>query len=208
MRPFNRLFAISSLFVAVAVVAFSPAPQAPDPLPIGATAPLTDEALMDVSGTEITLAQIAGDNGLLVIFSCNDCPWVKKWEDRYISISQMAQASGIGMVALNSNEKDRADTESLEAMQARASEMNYDFRYAVDKDHKLADAYGASRTPDVFLFNADLALVYTGAIDDNARDAAAVEHAYLANAMTAMLAGEPIADEVTKSIGCTIKRLR
>ncbi len=200
--------AFISVFAALFLVAFTFGPKLPDPLPIGAKAPMTDVGLMDVSGTEVTLAETAGETGLLVVFSCNSCPWVKKWEDRYLTISRLARDSGVGMIALNSNEKDREDTESLEAMKVRAEEQGYDFRYVVDKDHKLADAYGASRTPDVFLFDSSMQLVYRGAIDDNARSAADVEEAYLTNAIQSLAAGSQIEPEVTKSIGCTIKRLR
>lgn len=210
MTPFRPKLTLFSIMLALVVVAFAPADgqESVDPLPIGAAAPMTDEPLMDVSGTEVTLAEVAGSNGLLVVFSCNSCPWVKKWEDRYLSISALAAENEIGMIALNSNEKDRADTESLEAMQARAAEQGYDFRYAVDRDHKLADAYGATRTPDVFLFDSELKLAYRGAIDDNARDAGQVEEAYLRDAIMSVASGQPVAESVTKSIGCTIKRLR
>jgi hypothetical protein len=90
-------------------------------------------------------------------------------------------------------------------MQARAEEMGYSFPYVLDEGSKLAEAFGATRTPDVFLFNADMELVYRGAIDDNARDAEAVESRYLFDAMTAMVSGNEIEPKVTKSIGCTIK---
>jgi len=175
-------------------------------LAIGSKAPKTDLAVKDVSGKMVTLAQAAGDNGLLVIFSCNTCPWVKAWEGRYDGLAKAAKKQGIGMIALNPNEAYRSRGDSFDDMKAQAAEHKYAFPYALDKDHVLADAFGATRTPDVFLFDKNLTLVYQGAIDDNARHPESVEKHFLIDAMRAMIAGKDIQPETTKSIGCTIKR--
>ena len=177
-------------------------------LEIGSPAPMTDNAMLDVSGEMITLDQIKGENGLLVIFSCNTCPWVKAWEDRYLLMSAKAKEHNIGMVAINSNAAYRERGDGFEDNQARAAELGYDFYYTIDEGAAMADAYGATKTPDVFLFNSDLLLVYKGAIDGNARDPEATENRYLADAMRAMVNGQPVPVETTKSIGCTIKRPR
>ncbi len=179
-----------------------------DRLPIGAKAPMTDLAMTDVSGRTVTLAQAAGENGLLVLFTSNTCPWVKAWEDRYLAAAEAAKALGVGMIAVNPNEGARARADGPEAMKKHAEARGYTFYYALDRDHRLADAFGAERTPEVFLFDKNLTLVYAGAIDDNPRRPEAVEHPYLLDAMRAMVAGRPVPVASTKAIGCAIKRVR
>lgn len=185
------------------LAAFTLAP--PERLEIGDAAPMTDYAMRDVTGETYTLSEVAGEKGLLVIFSCNTCPWVKAWEDRYPKLDAQAEQQGIGLITVNPNAGYRDRGESMADMKARAEASNYTFPYVLDKDAQLAEAFGATRTPDVFLFDADMTLVYQGAIDDNARNADAVEHPYLSNAMTAMVQGNPISTPVTKAFGCTIK---
>lgn len=177
-----------------------------DPLAIGSTAPMTDYEMTSTAGETLTLADVRGANGLLVIFSCNTCPYVLAWQNRYDDVHAEARRLGIGTILVNPNEASRGDEDSMEAMRAHAAKHDYTIPYVVDTNHRLADAFGATRTPDVFLFDADLKLVYRGAIDDNARDAGAVEHTYLFDAMRAMTAGESISPDVTRSIGCSIKR--
>ncbi len=178
-----------------------------EPLPIGSSAPMTDYKMTDVSGKTITLDGLKGEKGLLVIFSCNTCPYVLAWENRYNSLAEEARKRGLGVVLVNPNEAQRDGEDSMAAMKQHAASRGYTMPYVVDENHRLADAFGATRTPDVFLFDADMKLFYRGAIDDNARDAAAVEKPYLMNALRAMTAGETIAPQVTRSIGCSIKRL-
>ncbi|MEO1021529.1 MAG: redoxin domain-containing protein [Bacteroidota bacterium] len=177
-------------------------------LEIGAKAPMTNHEVEDVSGRNLTLQSVAKDNGLLVIFSCNTCPWVAKWEDRYLTIAEQAKENNIGVIALNPNEKIRDKGESMDDMKMRADKKGYTFYYAMDTDHQLADAFGATRTPDVFLFNSNMELVYQGAIDDNADSADEVEESYLENAINELIAGEAVSKTTTRSLGCTIKRTR
>ena len=174
-------------------------------LEIGSPAPMTDVAMLNVDGDSLSLADAAGENGLLVMFSCNTCPWVAAWEDRYPVVAEKAEALGIGMIVLNSNATYRDQGDGYTDMQARADDMGYTFPYVVDENAALATAFGATRTPEAFLFNSGMTLAYHGAIDDNAKKPAEVENTYLLDAMTAMVAGEAIAQEVTKSVGCTIK---
>lgn len=199
----KTILALTSGLAVVLLAAFVFAPA--EPLEIGAKAPLTDVEMTGVSGETYTLEGVAGENGLLVIFSCNTCPWVKAWEDRYPKVANRARELDIGMIVPNPNTAIRDNGESMADMRQRAEEKGYNFPYVLDKNARLAEAFGASRTPDVFLFNADMELVYRGAIDDNARDASAVENRYLMDAMTTMTSGNEIENEVTKSIGCTIK---
>lgn len=186
--------------------AFSPVKdKTADRLEIGAKAPLTHVEVEDVSGEILTLKEVAGDNGLLVNFSCNTCPWVAAWEDRYNPIAELAEENGIGVIALNPNASIRDDGESMKDMQERAKASNYQFYYALDKNSRLAEAFGATRTPDIFLFNRDMELVYTGAIDDNAKSADEVDETYLEDAIHNLVAGKEISPKTTKALGCTIK---
>lgn len=176
-------------------------------LKIGDAAPMTDHAVTDVSGKSMTLAEAAGPNGLIVMFSCNTCPWVAKWEDRYNSLAAHAGDNGIGLIALNPNERIRDRGESMDDMKKRAQKSGYTFPYALDKDHMLADAFGATRTPEIFLFDSNMNLVYHGAIDDNANDANAVEEDYTVVAIDELISGSGIKTSETRSLGCTIKRV-
>lgn len=177
-------------------------------LEIGAKAPMIEHEVKDISGEKLTLKDVNKSNGLLVMFTCNTCPWVHKWEDRYNPISTLARENNVGMIALNPNTKYRDNGDGFEDMKKRAKDKNYQFSYALDKKNKLADAFGATRTPHIFLFNSNLELVYRGAIDDNAESAENVEQPYLKNAIKQLAAGDEISTKTTKSLGCTIKRVK
>lgn len=200
------LLSLLPILLGALLFAFIPMKEtAVEELPIGSKAPLTDLEVQDVSGEMLTLQEVAMENGLLVNFSCNTCPWVKAWEDRYNPIAKLAKKNGIGVIALNPNAGIRNNGESLQDMKERAEKSNYQFPYALDKDSKLASAFGATRTPHIYLFNSDMELVYRGAIDDNAKSAENVENPYLKNAIKDLAAGNEIRPKTTKSLGCTIK---
>ncbi len=174
-------------------------------LTIGSTMPNADYGLKDISGKVVTLNDVKGTAGTLIIFSCNTCPWVIRWEDRYITLANSYIPKGIGIIAINSNASRFKGDDSLDKMLKHASENNYNFPYAQDPDSKLAKAFGATKTPHIYLFNEKSKLVYRGAIDDNAREANMVEEHYLANAIDQMLDNKPIEKQVSKAIGCSIK---
>lgn len=180
--------------------------QAQAVLKIGDKAPVVNQEVIDTSGRTLTLSNSSGSNGLLVLFTCNTCPWVTKWEDRYNDLATLAQSNNIGVIALNPNERIRDRGESMSDMKKRAQKQQYNFPYALDKDHIIADAFGATRTPEVFLFDENMTLIYHGAIDDNADNRNAVEAEYAADAIRALANGEEISTKETKSLGCTIKR--
>ena len=174
-------------------------------LEIGSTMPLKDLELADISGKNITLATAKGDAGTLVVFSCNTCPWVIRWEDRYVSLANTYVQKGIGMIAVNSNAARFGGEDSLEEMLEHAKNNEYNFPYAQDPGSELASAFGATKTPHIYLFDDEDKLVYRGAIDDNAKNAKEVDEPFLANAIDALLAGNPINPQTTKALGCSIK---
>ena len=183
-------------------------------LAIGSKAPLADVLMMNVNGTQMSLNTAAGPNGLLVVFSCNTCPFVvgngeksDGWEGRYNETAIFAKENGVSMVLVNSNEAKRDNHDSMDAMKVHARTNNYGMPYLLDANHQLADAFGALKTPHVYLFDGDMNLVYRGSIDDNVSDAEAVSARYVQDAITAVANGKPVGMAETKAIGCSIKRV-
>lgn len=180
----------------------------------GDKAPSADLKMTNIDGQDWSLIDLAGENGVLVMFSCNTCPFVvgregksEGWEGRYNEVAAVARENGIGSVLVNSNEAKRKGDDSLEEMKLHALEAGYIMPYVVDTNHKLADAFGARTTPHVYLFDKDLRLVYKGAIDDNVNAASEVEETYLKDAIGRMAEGKKVKPAVTKAIGCSIKRV-
>ena len=188
--------------------------SAQDELAIGDKAPLTDFKMTNIDGQQWSLVDIAGENGTLVIFTCNTCPFVvgregksEGWEGRYNDVIAFARERGIGSVLVNSNEAKRKGDDSLEEMKQHAREAGYIAPYVVDNGHKLADGFGARTTPHIYLFSADFQLMYRGSIDDSVNSADEVTERYLEEAITRMVAGKKIKPAITKAIGCSIKRV-
>jgi thioredoxin-related protein len=177
-----------------------------DPLPLGAPIPSPETKMKDVSGKEISLKDVKTDKGLLVMFSCNTCPYVIKNQGRAYEACKYAAGSGVGVAVLNSNEAKRDADDSYSDMQAYAKEQGYGWYYLVDNNSALADAFGANRTPECFLFDGNGKLVYHGAIDDNPSDAAAVGRKHLMQALDEMMAGKDVSVKESRSVGCSIKR--
>jgi hypothetical protein len=191
----------SALPLAVlAMVTLKPA----DPLPIGASLPKAEVKMKDISGKEISFKDVTKKNGLLVMFSCNTCPIVQQYEARTVEACKNALANEIGVILLNSNEAYRSNGDSYDDMKAYAKKLDYSFSYVVDKNSAMADAFGANRTPECFLFDKTGKLVYHGAIDDNPDGGT---KPYLNTAVKLLVKGQKIDPEMTRSVGCTIKRL-
>lgn len=187
--------------------AYTPSEGGEGEIEIGHIIPMMALELEDISGTKYNLRELHQENGLLVVFSCNTCPFVLQWEDRYNDLYDYCAENNIGMVLVNSNEAKRGDEDSKEAMIAKAKKEGYKMPYVIDTDHVVADAFGAKTTPHVFLFDRSAKLVYRGAIDDNGKDKEAVTEHYLMDALTAMSTDQPISTATTKAIGCSIKRV-
>ena len=176
-------------------------------LPLGAEIPKADVKMKDISGKEISLKEAKKSNGLMVMFSCNTCPYVIKNQQRTVDISQYAIDNNIGVVLINSNEAMRSGDDSYEAMKVYAKNQGYKWHYVVDQSSAIADAFGANRTPETYLFNKEGKLVYHGAIDDNPSDESAVGRKHLKEAINEMVNSKDISVKTSRSVGCTIKRL-
>jgi thioredoxin-related protein len=200
----KRILFAASMLTAFGLMAFHTANEA---LPIGADMPKTDVKLKDISGKEITLKDAKKQNGLLVMFSCNTCPYVIKNQSRTNEICKYALSKGMGVIVLNSNEAQRSGSDSYDDMKQYAKSQGYEWFYAVDKNHELADAFGAMRTPECFLFDKAGKLVYHGAIDDNPSDAGKVSRVHLKEAINEATAGKDVSVKESRSVGCGIKRL-
>ncbi len=201
----KKILFIALPVAAIAVMALRPMGE---PLPLGSPIPVPDAKMKDISGTEVSLKDAKTSKGLFVMFSCNTCPYVIKNQSRTYEACKYAQGNGIGVAILNSNEAKRGDDDSYEDMKAYAKQQGYNWYYLVDNNSALADAFGANRTPECFLFDGDGKLVYHGAIDDNPSDAAAVSRKHLITAIDEMNAGKEISVKESKSVGCGIKRLK
>lgn len=161
--------------------------------------------LTNVDGSTVSLDNLERCNAVAVVFSCNHCPYVLAWEDRLIAIQKDYAHRGVQLVLINSNDAVKYPADSFEAMKSHAAAKGYPFPYLHDSTQQVAHAYGAERTPHVFLFDGEGKLAYAGAIDDNYEEPAAVKHPYLRDALDAVLSGSAPEVALTPSVGCTIK---
>lgn len=142
---------------------------------------------------------------LVVMFTCNHCPYVKAYEDRLIKLQKDFKDRGVSFVAINSNDEVNYPEDSFENMIKRAKEKGYNFPYLRDKTQNIAKTFGATHTPEVFVFNEKKILQYHGGIDDNCKEPKKVTKENLREALEAILANKPIHDSETHAIGCTVK---
>ena len=196
--PFARLAALAGL--ALALTAGSARAQ----LAIGDALPMKDVKMTGVDGKSVTIAGVSGKKGTLVVFTCNHCPWAKMWQTRVTEIGNTAGKAGIGMVAINANDPAEYPEDGMDGMKQRAKELGIKFPYVVDATSDVARAFGASRTPEAFLFDAGGKLVYHGTVDDSPKDASAVKDAYLKDAVSAVSTGKTVTTAETKAMGCSI----
>ena len=192
-------------FLMMSVMAFAQTGS----MAIGTAAPSENYTLVDVlTNQQKALNSYRTQKGLLVIFTCNTCPFVLKNVERTKQMLQFAKEKGIGVALVNSNEAQRNDVDAPKEMAKFAKDHHYP-NYLTDKDSKLADIFGASHTPEVFLFDGKtMTLVYKGAMDDNPGDPTSAKKLFLLDAMSNLANGQPISPNETKSVGCSIKRLK
>ena len=172
--------------------------------PLGMLAP--DFELTDVrNGTVVTRDAAKGPKGLLVVFTCNHCPYAVHVRTAFTELARELDRKGIGVVAISSNDPDAYPADAPDGMRAEARAAGYDFPYLFDETQEIAKAYQAACTPDFFLFDADLRLFYRGQFDETRPNGAAATGRDLRAAADALLAGKGAPDEQVASIGCNIK---
>ncbi len=167
---------------------------------------LIDFTLPATDGNTYNASQVLSRaKALIVTFTCNHCPYARAWEDRLNQIVHDYDARGVHMLAINSNDVVRYPADNMENMARRALEKHFVFPYLFDESQNVARAYGAERTPELFIFDADGRLRYHGAPDDNYEDEQAVRQHYARAALDAIVADKEVATSETKPVGCTIK---
>ena len=172
-------------------------------LRIGSPAPNFN--LPGVDDKRYTLSYFADKKALIIIFSCNHCPYVQAYEGRINQIQSDYASKGVSVVAINSNEDKGYPEDSFENMKKRAVEQKFKFLYLRDEDQSVARAYDATHTPEIFLFDTERKLTFHGKIDDNWQEPSKVQNHYLRNALNELLEGKEISVPETFTIGCTIK---
>ncbi|MCX7652977.1 MAG: thioredoxin family protein [Bacteroidia bacterium] len=165
-------------------------------------------SLKNIDGKLVSLSDYAKEKGVIVIFTCNHCPYAKLYEERIIALHKEFAPKGFPVVAINPNAPEIVPEDSYENMQKRAKEKNYPFPYLFDEKQEVARAYGATKTPHVFLLQNQgkaFTIAYIGAIDDSPNDPQKIQKRYLAEAIEALIAGKPVPIPETKAIGCSVK---
>lgn len=197
------------LFAAAGDDALSATPQLPG-VQLGQRLP--EEALqlelVELSERRVPLSDLLGEQGTLVVFTANTCPYSIDWLDRFPRLATFSRQHDISFLLINSNARKRSDEDSPEAMRALAQEHGFDFPYLLDEKSKLADTLGATRTPEVFLFDRALRLVYRGAIDDYSGPFERVTEHWTTEALGQMAAGEEVTTSNTPALGCSVLRPR
>lgn len=161
--------------------------------------------LPGVDGREHSLADYTDKEVIVVIFSCNHCPYVQAWEERMVQIQSDYRDRQVQLIAISANDAQRYPGDSFDSMKARAEARGFNFPYLYDESQEVARHYGAERTPEVFVFDRAGILRYHGAIDDNYDQPDAVKQPYLRQALDAVLAGREPSMTDTAPVGCTIK---
>ena len=198
-----RWLAAAALVVTMAAAAS--AQDAPNVLAIGKSAPKADVKMANVDGKSLSIAEVKGEKGTLVIFTCNSCPWAQAWQSRIAELGNTYSKQGIGVIEINANDPGVKPEDDMAGMQERAKMLGLAFPYVVDATSDVARAFGATRTPEAFLFDAKGKLVYHGAVDDNGREPEKVAQRWLNDALAATVAGKAVTVKETKSLGCSIK---
>jgi thiol-disulfide isomerase/thioredoxin len=170
---------------------------------LGAVAPSFTE-LQGADGRPYSISAFDDKPLLVVMFTCNHCPYVVAYEDRIVSIQKDYAGRGVQLVAINANDERNYPEDSYPEMVKRASQKKFNFPYLRDPDQSVAEAYGALCTPHIFAFDKDRRLRYRGRIDDS-RDPSRVTSNDLRNALDDMLAGRSVRVPDTRPFGCSIK---
>lgn len=169
---------------------------------------VADFKLKNFDGKMVSLSDYKNGKGVIVIFDCNTCPYSKAYNDRIIALNRKYASKGFPVVTINANDPQLSPGDSFEAMAEQAKRKNYDFPYLIDETQTVAQAFGATNTPHVFVLQkagSDFKVAYIGTIDNNSRDASSANKKYVEDAVEELLAGKSVSNTRTKAIGCGIK---
>lgn len=168
----------------------------------------TDFKLKNVDGKMVSLSDFKSAKGFIVIFTCNHCPYAKKYEDRIVELDKKYKDQGYPVIAINPNDPSVQPEDGYKQMIERAKEKGFTFPYLVDEGQKVFPQYGATKTPHVYVLqkeNGKNIVKYIGAIDNNYENPNDVSEYYAQDAVNALIKGEPIKMTKTVAIGCTVK---
>ncbi len=203
---YNKFFTSISMLVAFLAVAFLFVAATNDN-GYGVGDEVKDFELKNIDGKMVSLAGMEDAKGYIVTFTCNHCPYAKLYEDRLIALHNQFAEKGYPVVAINPNVS-TTEADNFEAMIERAKEKSFPFVYLADEDQSIAKAYGATKTPHVYVISntkGKLKVEYIGAIDDNPKTAEEVKETYVVDAVDALLAGKKVKKQEAKAVGCSIK---
>lgn len=167
-----------------------------------------DFRLKNIDNKMVSLADHKDAKGIILVFTCNHCPFAKKYESRIMALDKKYKSKGFPVIAISPNDPTVVAEDSFENMQKLAAEKKYTFPYLFDETQLTAKAYGAAKTPHVFILqkvNAEYIVRYIGAIDDNSDDEVGVKEKYVESAVDNILSGKTVNPGMTKAIGCSIK---
>ena len=198
------------LFSAILTLGLLNNDPATTPAPVGYAVGdvVNNFSLMNVDGKNVSLNDYIDKEGVIVVFTCNHCPYAKAYETRIMELDAKYAGLNYPVIAINPNDPIKEPDDSPENMKKRAEEKNYSFPYLFDATQQVAKDFGATRTPHVFLLqkvNGQFKVAYIGAIDDNTDDASKAENKFVEDAIASLKKGEQPAVSFTKAIGCTIK---
>lgn len=168
----------------------------------------TDFKLKNIDGKMVSLSDFKTAKGFIVIFTCNHCPYAKKYEDRIIELDKKYKAQGYPVIAINPNDPNVQPEDGYKQMIDRAKQKGFTFPYLMDEGQKIYPQYGATKTPHVFILqkeNGKNIVKYIGAIDNNYDNPNDVSEYYAQDAVNALIKSEPVKMTKTVAIGCTIK---
>jgi thiol-disulfide isomerase/thioredoxin len=198
---------VSAIAIVTGAAVVASAGESTGGIAIGSKVPaaVAKTKMKNVDGKLLSITDVTGKAGTLVVFTCNHCPFAKAWEQRIVELGNAYAGKGIGVILVNANDPTTHPEDGFEEMQARAKSRGMKIPYVVDDTSGVAKAFGASVTPEAFLFDKGGKLAYHGAVDDNRNEPDKVKARYLKDALDAVVAGKapPVAE--TKGLGCGIK---
>ena len=206
-KSMKRTFTLLIGVLAVVAVLFMNASRPVPGYGVGDYA--ADFELPNVDGKMVSLSNYDNAKGFVVIFTCNTCPYAKAYESRIIALDKEYAAKGFPVIAINPNDINKQPGDTMEEMQKRSKSKGYGFPYLRDDSQSVAKAFGATKTPHVYVLNKEASgkyrVEFIGAIDDSPNDPNDVSDTYVENAINSLLKGEKPTVTEKRAIGCTIK---